>query len=97
MPPSPIFGLNFPKAAVIRLTVLRAHVFTRFIHGGNHLIERNAWLADTAHRHVAALIAFTDEIAFRSTQGIVPPANRIAGQSEMVLHGDFCGIQHLSN
>jgi hypothetical protein len=46
---------------------------------------------------VAALIAFTDEIAFRSTQGIVPPANRIAGQSEMVLHGDFCGIQHLSN
>lgn len=45
---------------------------------------------------VAAFIAFTAEMAFLSMQGnLYLPAQRIAGQSQMMFHGNFSGAQRL--
>lgn len=81
---------------MIRFTVFSAHVFTGLVHRSNDLIERDTGFTYATHRHRRRVYRFHGRDGISLYAGnLYLPAQRIAGQSQMMFHGNFSGAQRL--
>src|SRR4051812_2163539 len=86
------------QTAARRFLVLGLHVRARLAHGLDDLVERDVVRAVAAQRHARDVDGFgrADRISFNAGD-LHEAADRIAGESEVVLHGDFRRVLDLAH
>lgn len=96
-PEALIAGDDFHRQAAARgFAVLGVHIFARFIHGLDNLIEAHARFAGTAQGHARGVNRFDrrDGVTL-DARYLHLAGNRVAGQAEVMFHTDFRGDAHL--